>query len=401
LAWFLAVFSPRFIKLWSRISQNQNMALLHFKDLKQWRKLHAEPLIWMHCASLGEFEQGRPLLERLRARYPQKRILLSFFSDSGYSQKQLYKEVDRVILLPLDHPVHALRFVQCLKPELSIFVKYEFWPFYLRALAVSGYKVIAVSAIFRPNHFLFSFWGSFILDEIKKLNHIFTQDVASKVLLEKKALHFVSQAGDTRFDRVVDASKREPRLGHIAAWKSNKKLIVAGSTWPEDETLLFEFFTQQSEYKLILVPHEIHHELLGYYAEKYQGLLYSVSFEQLDAGKDLLIIDSIGLLSQLYAYADLAYIGGAFGKGLHNILEAAVFGIPVFFGKPHFQKFIEAKALLARELAFSVGSSSELQAFISNQKHDAAGFKTASKDFFQTQLGASQKIMDWIEENLD
>jgi len=320
--------------------------------------------IWFHAASLGEFEQARPVIEAFRAKYPTWGILLTFFSPSGYEVRKNYQGADLVTYLPADTPENAVRFLEVVRPDLALFVKYEFWPFYLLGLRERGIPAISFSAIFRPNQVFFQPYGRFMRAVLSTFSHIYTQDKASAKLLEQIGLQHVTSAGDTRFDRVIQIAKQAQKLPILDAFKNDDKLLVVGSAWPEDVAIVLQAVLKLPEGirpKVVVALHELKQDQInnldGFAG--YKSIKYSEALPNTAKAADLLIVDNMGMLSAIYGYADIAWIGGAYGKGLHNILEAAVFGIPVLFGTPKYTKFKEAKDLLKANGAFTIATEFE------------------------------------------
>lgn len=320
--------------------------------------------IWFHCSSLGEFEQGRPVIEELKNQFPFYKIVLTFFSPSGYEIRKNYPLADIVAYLPLDTKRNAQIFLDIVKPEKAFFVKYEFWYFYISELKRKNIPLYIVSAIFRENQQFFKNtpWGLWYRKILFKVEHLFVQNEKSAELLKSIGLSNFTVTGDTRFDRVAALARDSKKLPIVEKFKGNSLLIVAGSTWKPDEELLAAFINQSANIKFIIAAHEVSaaninriHQLL-----KKPAISFSkVSEIEIDK-YEVLIIDSVGLLSSLYRYGDIAYIGGGFGVGIHNILEAATFGLPVIFG-PNYKKFKEAVDLISEGGAFSISNADELR----------------------------------------
>jgi 3-deoxy-D-manno-octulosonic-acid transferase len=313
--------------------------------------------IWFHAASLGEFEQGRPVMEQLRRRYPQYKILLTFFSPSGYEVRKNYDGADIICYLPFDTPYKVRKFLNLANPAMAVFVKYEFWLNYLTELKHRNIPTYLISAIFRREQLFFKSYGRWYRRALFCFDRLFVQDEASAKLLAEYGLTKVSVCGDTRFDRVLAVQRQARQLSVVEAFAGDgsQPLLVAGSTWPQDEELLLAYFNAHPEVKLIIAPHEIHRDRLLDIESRLRrpSIRFSETNDQSITGKDCLLIDSFGLLSSIYRYGQVAYIGGGFGKGIHNTLEAAVYGIPVIFG-PNYRKFREAKELIAAGGGFSV-----------------------------------------------
>jgi len=320
-----------------------------------WRILRdgidqTKPWLWFHAASLGEFEQGRPIMERIRKEHPEYNILLTFFSPSGYEVRKNYAGADLICYLPFDTIFNVRRFLNIVKPQKVFFIKYEFWPNYLTALKLRQIPTYLISGIFRKDQLFFKNYAPFYRRMLQTFTHLFVQNQESVDLLASIGrTDEVSISGDTRFDRVLEirkAAKDLPIVGQFSKSASGN-VLIAGSSWPKDEAFFIPYFNEHPELKLIIAPHEIHEEhLLTIEAQlKRPFLRYSQMDQSNAASCDCLIIDCFGLLSSIYRYGDIAYIGGGFGTGIHNTLEAAVYGIPVIFG-PKFAKFHEAKELL-------------------------------------------------------
>jgi len=316
-----------------------------------WRKKLAEKIdtnaryIWVHCASLGEFEQGRPLIEAIRKQFPEFRVLLTFFSPSGYEIRKNYDQADIVMYLPVDTRRNAKKFLQLVQPEKAFFIKYEYWYFYIGELKKRNIPLFIVSAIFRENQYFFknNLWGKWYRQMLLKTDHFFVQNEKSAQLLQSIGLNNFTVSGDTRFDRVAAIARGAKKIPLVEKFKNNQPLLIAGSTWKPDEELLAGFINSHPHLKVVFAPHEVTPANMN----RLEQLLKTSHIRLSKAGENeidryqVLIIDSIGLLSSLYQYGNVAYIGGGFGVGIHNILEAATFGLPVIFG-PNYEKFKEA-----------------------------------------------------------
>lgn len=323
--------------------------------------------IWIHASSLGEFEQGRPLIEALQFNRGKCPILLTFFSPSGYEVRKNYEGADCVSYLPFDQPANVSRFLDMVKPVQAIFIKYEFWSNYLHQLKDRRIPIYIISAIFRPSQMFFRPYGEFFRNMLHCFTHLYVQDEASRTLLANIGINNVTVAGDTRFDRVIEISKQSKSYPLIDRFCNNGFIWIAGSTWQKDEEIIIRYFNDRPGQKLIIAPHEIHESHL----QQIESLLKrpTLRFSQATAENieqaECLIIDSFGMLSSLYRYGKLAYIGGGFGVGIHNILEAAVFGQPVIFG-PNFSKFREARQMIAEGCAFTISQYNQLEYLIDN-----------------------------------
>ncbi len=354
-------------------------------------------IVWFHCASLGEFEQGRSLIERYRKEHPEDKILLTFFSPSGYEVRKKYAGADLICYLPLDTPSNANGFIDLLKPKAVFFVKYEFWFNYLNALKERDVPVYLVSGIFRDDHYFFKTWGGWARKQLKCFTHFFLQDEHSLELLNGIGFTNTTLSGDTRFDRVYELSQNAVDIPLVAKFCNGGKILIAGSTWPEDEKMLHMV---SKDFKMIIAPHELsekHLESIESEFKEWKCLRFSGANENSLAEANVLIIDNIGMLSSLYRYGTIAFIGGGFGSGIHNILEAATYGLPVIFG-PNYQKFIEAKELIRLGGAFSIRNTAELKDAL-HLLSDEMVLKTAShvsKNYVKSHTGATDCILKTI-----
>ncbi len=363
------------------------------------------PVVWFHCASLGEFEQGRPVIEAFRSRHPGYTILLTFFSPSGYIHKQQYQGADYIFYLPIDTIYNARRFVSITRPQFVVFVKYEFWFNYLNELFRHKIPVFTVSAIFRPNQHFFKWYGGWFRTHLRKINRVFVQDDESAELLGLVDVKNVTVSGDTRFDRVTAIKEVQKPFPLIDRFTGGKHVVVAGSTWPPDDQLLLALHENTGDQlKFIIAPHEINasyiREISGRLGSK--SVLYSEAPGTDLSSRQFLIIDSVGILSQLYRYASVAYIGGGFGVGIHNTLEAAAYGVPIFFG-PNYQRFREAREMTAEGIAFSVMNANELTlgvvGLLSNQSHlEEVSHKAG--EYVRTRTGATSIIVDELSKQV-
>lgn len=366
------------------------------------------PIIWMHCASLGEFEQGRPLLETIKRDYPHYKLLITFFSPSGYEIRKNYADADWIYYLPIDTKSNATRFINIVKPKLVIFVKYEFWYHYLNELHQQKIPILLISAIFRKESIFFKAYGGFYRKILTFFTHIFVQDDNSitllKGLLPKDK---VSIAGDTRFDRVVEIANSFSPIPEIAQFTKDKIVIVAGSTWPADEGNIKKAVEKIPSLTLIIAPHEIDDAHIKNLESLFTD---SIKFSAIKNGtaqdwsnKHVLIIDNIGMLSRLYYYATICYIGGGFNKsGIHNTLEAAVYGKPVIFG-PYYKKFKEAVDLIKINGGISYSNENELFEILLNLKNDNIKLKAlsiAAGNFVKNSIGATRIIISFINKIL-
>ena len=361
---------------------------------------------WVHCASLGEYEQARPVLEQLRQRYPHLRIVLTFFSPSGYEVQKNSPLADVVSYLPLDSHRHAEDFLELVQPELVFFVKYEFWYHHLSALARRQIPCYLFSAIFRPSQIFFKPYGGFYRKLLGTFKHIFVQNEASYKLLQEIQIQNVSVAHDTRFDRVWAMSQAPESSPLAAAFTQGHFVWVIGSCWDEDLQVLVPFINQlKVSCRIIIAPHNIveaNIETLGKNLQK-PSIRFSQATPEALQQSDILIIDNVGMLSQLYQYADICYVGGAFRTGLHNILEAVCFGAPVIFGPHKYHKYQEALDLLAEEVAFRIHNVAELQAIFDRlYRQESVRKKMGQKarNYIQARKGGAEKILAFLEKTL-
>lgn len=366
----------------------------------QFQKLQScfagdEHPVWIHSASLGEYEQARPIIERIKKESPDTKVLATFFSPSGYEIRKNDKLPDYVFYLPSDSRRHARRFLQIVQPKMAIFVKYEFWFNYIFELNKRNIPFYYVCAIFRPTQYFFKPIGKWFVQQLRKASYFFVQNEESKQLLQDAGIAQVDVCGDTRFDRVYAIASQEYTLDFVEQFKQNRKLVVAGSSWGPDEQLLAEVLKQQPDYKLIVAPHEINRkaELLKTFSS-FKTICYTEIAEQDLADYDVLIIDTIGLLSKIYRYSTISYVGGAFKTGLHNILEAAVFGVPLFYG-PHYDHFNEAVMLVKLNGAFSINNASEMLAVIQRFNNEPAYYENTCsicRGYVEENIGAVDAI---------
>ncbi len=355
--------------------------------------------LWFHCASLGEFEQGRPVIEELKKQFPEYKIALTFFSPSGYEIRKNYELADVVSYLPLDTKRNAKKFLEIIQPEKAFFVKYEFWHHYISECKNRQIPLFAFSAIFRENQQFFKAtpWGKWYRKMLFRFDHIFVQNEKSSELLKSIGITSFTVSGDTRFDRVATIAKSSKELPIVEKFKGNSPLVVAGSTWKPDEELLAKFINQSSGIKFIIAPHEVSAANIN----RLQQMLIkpTLLFSRLQNAEidkvDVLIIDSIGILSSVYRYGNIAYIGGGFGVGIHNILEAATFGLPVIFG-PNYKKFKEAVDLVSQGGAFPIENYEALHQSLSTfclQKNELEKASKIATDYVAKNVGSTQIII--------
>lgn len=364
----------------------------------------SDTVIWIHCASLGEFEQGRPILEKLKEKHPTKKLVLTFFSPSGYEIRKNYNGADVVCYLPLDSVKNAKKFLNIVHPETAIFVKYEFWPNLLKELKVRNIDTILISGIFRENQAFFKWYGGFMRKALSTFSYFFVQDKLSETLLKSINFTNVIACGDTRFDRVYEITKQDNTLDFISKFKNSTYTLVAGSTWKEDEEILVNYInTKASEKeKFIIAPHNINsndiQELKKFIHKKV--VLFSEKEGKNLETYQVFIIDTIGILTKVYSYADIAYVGGGYTKsGVHNVLEPATFGLPIIIG-PNYSKFIEVKELIELKACFSVNNSKKLSVLLSSFFIDKIKrLETGSRalNYVIDKTGASAKILKYLK----
>lgn len=385
---------------------NKKAALWINGRTSQTVKQHNKSL-WFHFASLGEFEQGRPVLEELKRLYPTRPIIVTFFSPSGYEVRKNTPLADAVYYLPLDTTDNARRFIEKIDPAVAIFTKYEYWYHFFKEANGKQIPLYIVSGIFRPEQVFFKWYGGLHRKMLSFVNYFFVQDERSVELLGGINISNATISGDTRFDRVWANAQQPKSFPYIDEFKNGQQLFIAGSTWPADEDLLVELVKEHADWKFIFAPHEIGED-------KINGLLKllprenTIKYSQLTTHQSLLtnhqvlIIDNIGILSSLYQYADLAYIGGGFGAGIHNTLEAAAFGLPVIFG-PLYERFKEAHDLIAAGAGFSIADVARLRSVAVPLMNNAAVLNNAglkARAYVEQNVGATQKIVSYIQQAL-
>lgn len=360
-------------------------------------------VIWMHCASLGEFEQGRPVLEGLKEQNPKYKILLTFFSPSGYEVHKHFAGANWVFYLPMDSQENAQKFYNTVNPKLILFVKYDYWLYYLQEAKNRNIPLLLIAGIFRKDQPFFKWYGSLHMQMLDCFTHIFTQNEGGKYLLQSIDFHEnVTVTGDTRFDRVVTIAQQPSPIDSIENFLQNYNCIVAGSTWPEDDLELAHYINANEKIKCIIAPHDINNERLNQCLSIYKNaVLWSKFNKNITAytNTQCIIIDNIGMLSKLYKYATICYVGGGFGNdGVHNVLEAAVYSKPVIFG-PEYEKYIEAIDLINEGGAYSIDSALTLEECINKLLQDSVLYAKTSSiagNYVQQQAGATQKTINWI-----
>ena len=377
----------------------------------RYLKEHVEPgadYVWFHAASLGEFEQGRPIIEEFKKVYPKKKILLTFFSPSGYEVRKDYELADLVCYLPIDTPTNALRFLRTVRPSLAFFIKYEFWYNYMHILRHRGVPVYSVSSVFRPDQVFFKWYGRTYAHVLKCFTHFFVQNEESKQLLATIGIHNVDITGDTRFDRVATIANQSKNIPVVETFVQNSsKVFIAGSSWLPDEKIFLPYFNQHRNWKLIIAPHVIaenHIEMILQLLEGRKVLRYSqlsADDRQSLIDAEVLIIDCFGLLSSIYKYGTVAYVGGGFGVSIHNLPEAAVWNIPVIFG-PNNHKFREAQELKACHGGFEITGPKDFAQIMDHFSKDTSALRAASDaagNYVRSQSGATEKLLQLIRQS--
>ncbi|MFY0629093.1 MAG: 3-deoxy-D-manno-octulosonic acid transferase [Flavobacteriaceae bacterium] len=363
-----------------------------------------DKVIWFHAASLGEFEQARPIIEEVKKNSPSHKIVVTFFSPSGYEIQKNYQLADIICYLPFDTKGRVQRFIDMIDPELAIIIKYEFWPNLLHQLKKKSVPTILVSGIFREDQAFFKRSGKWMKKSLVAFDHFFVQNEISKELLESIELTNASVSGDTRFDRVAKILEQDNLLPFIEKFKNNQYTVVAGSTWQEGEELLVNYINDSSDEKFIIAPHTMKTKAIQELKESIQKkvLLFSEKEGKKLSDYDVLIVDTIGLLTKIYSYADAVYVGGGFKTGLHNVLEPAVFGVPIVIG-PEFSKFKEAIDLVEKKGCISVNNQSAFSSIFNQLKTDS-GFRketgNINSTYIKENIGATAQIMDYIHKQL-
>ncbi len=397
------------VRLFSVFNEKAN---LFVKGRKNWKQNLSQKIetgqryIWFHCSSLGEFEQGRPVIEELKKRHPEYKIVLTFFSPSGYQIRKNYELADVVSYIPLDTKRNAQAFLDLVNPEKAFFIKYEFWYFFVTELKNRQIPLYIVSAIFREKQQFFknTVWGRWYRKILFQIEHLFVQNEESGALLKSIGIANYTVSGDTRFDRVSTIAKSSREIPILEKFQKNSLLIIAGSTWKPDEELFIEFINQSEEgIKFIIAPHEVSDLNINRIQQmlKKTTLLFSSAKESNVESCDVLIIDSVGLLSSMYRYGKIAYIGGGFGVGIHNILEAATFGLPVIFG-PNYKKFKEAVDLAFEGGAFPISNFKDLRHVLNKLINEEDSIKKASyvcQNYVEKNVGSTKLIIKKVFNN--
>lgn len=383
-------------KLW--INGRKNSFLYLKTQLKKEDKI-----IWFHCASLGEFEQGKPLMELIKKNEPEYKLLITFFSPSGYEYRKNNPLIDYVCYLPTDSNKNARKFIELVNPKQAYFIKYEFWYYYLATLHQQAIPTYLISGVFRPNQPFFKWYGSFNRKMLSFFTHFFLQNKASVDLLTSIGFNNITQSGDTRIDRVFENAQSPTPLPTIEKFTTAKPTIILGSSWEKEEEIISTYIqTTDKEFNYIIAPHDVSKahidHLISTLGTKY--LLYSETNEQNVSQHNLLIIDNIGMLANCYQYTDIAFIGGGFSGSLHNILEPASFGNAIMFGEKH-QKFHEAQELIDAYAAFSIGSLDDFIAIINHlmMKENLQNTKNAASKYIKNSVGATDKIWEIVKDN--
>jgi len=385
-------------------------ATLWITGRKKQAFIRLQQSIWFHFASLGEFEQGRPVLEYFRTKFPEKKIVVTFFSPSGYEIRKNTPLADFVYYLPLDTATNASEFIDAIQPELAIFTKYEYWYHFFNETHQRNIPLYVISGIFRPSQVFFKWYGGLHRRMLTFVSHFFVQDESSKQLLQTLSITNVTVSGDTRFDRVWASARQQKTIPAVKEFAAGYKVFIAGSTWPPDEELIAGLGTQYPDWKFIIAPHEIGEDkiqkllsmLPSGTAAKYSEIANKTDVSHLTSNISYLIIDNIGMLSSLYQYGDIAYIGGGFGAGIHNTLEAAAFGLPVIFG-PEYSKFKEAKDLIVLQAGFSISNEAELRSVTNNLVNNQTFYNDASrkiKAYVEEHTGATAVIVEHVKDGI-
>ncbi len=364
-----------------------------------------DKIIWVHCSSLGEFEQGRPVMEKIKKEFPNHKLAVSFFSPSGFEIRKDYQGADFIFYLPLDTPKNTKRLIKILHPEVLILVKYEYWYNLLNRLQKKKIPVIVISAVIKEDHLFFRPFANWFQKRISGINHFFVQDNDSQNLLESIGIEQVTVSGDTRFDRVKEIMESNPKLDFMENFKGNSKLIVAGSTWPEDEEILIKFIGEKlpNDWKLIFAPHNIHEKEIKSLSEKIskKTAIYTKSDENQIRNAQIMIVDTVGMLTKIYAYADISYVGGGFTKtGVHNTLEPAVFGVPVIFG-PNYENYFEAIDLLENKGAIRFIDQYDFDQKMLNliENEDERKHRgNAAENYIQKKPNSTELIMEYLKK---
>jgi 3-deoxy-D-manno-octulosonic-acid transferase len=393
---FASLFNEK-AKLW--LEGRKNI----FKEIEK-AVLPNDSVIWVHVASLGEFEQARPVIEKLKEYFPSHKILLTFFSPSGYEIRKNYDKADYVFYLPLDTKSNAKRFVRTVKPKLVIFVKYEFWYNYIKELCRNKIPLLMISVIFRPSQHFFKFYGRWFRAQLQKVTWFFVQNEKSLDLLNGIKVFHAEKSGDTRFDRVYQMVSENKVIEEVKHFKGDDLLMVAGSTWPPDEDILKYIIENTPSYlKIVIAPHEVNKQHISEIIEKFKAfspVLFTDNKESYDVNSRVLIINTTGLLAYVYRYSDFSYVGGGFGVGIHNLLEPVTYGQPVIFG-PNYQKFQEAHDLIEAGSGFSVTNKTEALNIVNRflqEKNYLKELSEISTKYVKSNIGATEMVISKVKE---
>ena len=404
---FISIIASQIVKILALFSPKMKLFVngrkIVFSTLQS--KINAsDKTIWFHAASLGEYEQGLPVIEKVKIKYPSHKIIVTFFSPSGYEVRKNNTIADVTVYLPLDTKSNAKRFIELTHPEMVFFIKYEFWPNYLNELKQRGIKTYLISGIFRENQMFFKWYGSFYRSALKTFDYFFVQNEKSKNLIQSIGFSNVKISGDTRFDRVIAILERDNSLDFIEEFKDNKTTIVIGSSWPKDESLLIDYINNSSEnVKFIIAPHNIKQDQIANLTSQItkSTVLFSKKENKTLSEYQVFIIDTIGLLTKIYLYGDIAYVGGGFGNpGVHNILEPATFGLPIVIG-PNYSHFAEAKALVNIEGCISTQNQTQLNEALDlllQNKDERLEKGHICSTFVQMNKGATDKIINHLNQ---
>ena len=372
------------------------------KKIQEDLKGNSQPVAWFHCASLGEFEQGRPLMEAYQEHYPEHILIITFFSPSGYENAPRISEY--TYYLPKDTALNARAFVDAIKPSISIFIRYEFWFYFMRELSRQRILTLSVSSDFRTEQIFFRSYGRFYLEVIRKLNHFFVQNKESKELLATKGIDQVTVTGDTRFDRVLQIASTFEPIEDIQSFLGGQDCLVVGSAWQGDMEILYPYVRKSSSLKIIIAPHELSTDFFSE-IEKKSGkeVCYFSSYEESQKESDVMIIDCIGLLSRVYGHAKYAFVGGGMGPGVHSVLEPAAYGIPVFFGNRNYERWKESVQLVKSGGGFAIGSSIEFEEIMTQLETEMEQYEGHCQNsalFIEEFSGSTEKIMAYITRTM-
>ena len=390
----LSLFNEKVRKMW----RGERQAI---RTIKEKIDPNAQ-YVWFHAASLGEFEQGRPLMEQLRREHPEYKILLTFFSPSGYEVRKNYEGADIICYLPLDTILNARRFLRTIRPVMAFFIKYEFWYNYLHILRHRGVPVYSVSSIFRPGQVFFRWYGKQYSRVLKCFTHFFVQNEVSRELLSTIGIDNVTVVGDTRFDRVLQIKEAAKQLPVVEQFKGNSKCFIAGSSWQPDEEIFIPWLNEHKDWKVVIAPHVIGEDHLQQIEKMLEGrkvVRYTEATEENAKGAEVLIVNCFGLLSSIYHYADVTYVGGGFGVGIHNTLEAAVWDVPVFFG-PNNQRFQEAQGLKNCGGGLEIANANDFLRYMKGfEEHPELMKELGEKagQYVASLAGATQKVLSFVK----